>query len=129
MRKLTADSEACQEAPCTMQYQGYEPGADCLNRDEEAWEDWWMANIAWRRWLASRGYLNRRPRDRGYRRHQRARVIRRLAPAARGWWGSDDARAVSKLQGLRLQDPWWEREAAKRRARMQAARDAGDNAA
>ncbi len=54
-------------------YEGYEPEPPCPSRAEERDEDDWDEYYLWRRWLARRGYTNRAPRDRGYRR-ERARV-------------------------------------------------------
>ena len=59
-------------------YAGHEPTEPPFTRAEELAYDDWDAHLRRRRWLARRDYLDRKPRDRGWRRH-----VARLAPTRR----------------------------------------------
>jgi len=99
--------------------------------EEAEWDDF-HAETLWRRWLARHGYLNRTPRDRGFRRHQRQRATRRRLDLARRVIGASGPRSPWHIQRGRSglwRDSTWGGECARWRERRLRAQDAVDHAA
>ena len=112
---------------------GFAPDPYPLSREEEHDGDCEASLDRWRDWLRRRGYLNRTPRDRSFRRHQLVRERRHDRRTVLRAFGAvhDSGRTPPRMPRSRPggHNGGWEVAGTLRRERMLREQDEADNAA